>query len=67
MNAILVTAIGLLILLIIVYILSKTINFYEEKLKKKYRSLGCMTLGRLSNTDVPSVEIKKFLKLTNVF
>lgn len=67
MNAILIAVAGMAILLLLVYLASKKVSSYEDEVKKEYLSLGVLSLGKVANTDVPIVEIKTYLKLTNTF
>ena len=67
MDSILIAGVGLGIMLALIYFVDLILKKYKKQLKKEYMAAGILTLGKMSNTDIPISEIKDYLKLTNTF
>ena len=67
MNAVLIAAAGMIILLLLIHIASRKVIGYEKEIMSEYLSLGMLTLGRMENEESSPAEIKNYLKLTNTF
>lgn len=67
MNAVLIAAAGMIVLLLLIHIASKKVNRYEKEIMSEYLSLGTLTLGRMENEGSSPAGIKSHLKLTNTF
>ena len=67
MNAVLIAAAGMIILLLLIHIAGKKVSRYEKEIMSEYLSLGTLTVGRMENEEISPAEIKNYLKLTNTF
>lgn len=66
MDSLLIVVVGFFIVLIVSRILSLVLRQYEKRLKESFRFLGVLSLGKIPNDNVPAVDIRNHLKLTNI-